>query len=152
MKYLEQLNKFPDDFEYYLGASLDEITFAEKKLNVTFPKSYCQFLSECGMCHFGDTRIDGISKTKDETHYSVVENTLRLRESGDLPDDLIVLDFEEEEFLTLYKVSEKPDNDENFIYGAEVHYKKNENMRIGKIIKMFDSFEDFFQNFIELAN
>lgn len=104
------------------------------------------------MCHFGDTRIDGISKTKDETHYSVVENTLRLRESGDLPDDLIVLDFEEEEFLTLYKVSEKPDNDENFIYGAEVHYKKNENMRIGKIIKMFDSFEDFFQNFIELAN
>ncbi len=152
MKYLEQLNKFPNEFEYYLGANLDEITFAEKQLNVSFPKNYRQFLSECGMCNFGDTKIDGIFKTEDETYYSVVENTLRLRKLGGLSNDLIVLDFEEEEYLTLYKVSENLNNEDNYVYGAEVRYENNEEIKIGKLIKIFDSFEDFFQNFIELAD
>ncbi len=152
MKYLEQLKQYPNDFEYYLGANSDEINFAEKELNVVFPENYRKFLSECGMCNYGDTLIDGIYKTEKEIYYPIVENTIRLRKLGNLSKEFIVLDFEEEEYLTLYKVSENLNNKDNCIYGAEVSYENEEKMKIGKPTKMFDSFEEFFENFIALAN
>ena len=151
MKYLEKLNEYPEAFEYYLGANNDDIQFAEKQLGVFFPKNYSQFLSECGMCHFGDTKIDGIFKTEKETLYPMVENTLRIRESGHLPNDLIVLDFEEQEYLTLYRVSEKEKVEDGIVFGAEVYYAENEKIKIGKLVKIFDTFEEYFEDFLELG-
>jgi hypothetical protein len=149
--YLERLKEYPNAFEYCLGATDDEIKFAEKQLGVLFPKNYRQFLSECGMCNFGDARIDGIFKTETQTVYSVVEYTLRMRESGNLPNDLIVLDFEEQEYLILYKVSEREKVEDGFVFGAEVHYVENEKIKIGKPVKQFDSFEEYFEDFLELG-
>ena len=151
MKYLEKLKEYPEAFEYCLGADNDEILFAEKQLGVLFPKNYTQFLSECGMCNFGDTMIDGIFKTESKTIYSVVENTIRLRKLGDLPNDLIVLDLQEQEWLVLYKVSENGKENDGFVYGADINYDENEKIRIGKLVKQFDTFEQYFENFLELA-
>ena len=151
MKYLNKLKEYPEAFEYYLGANNDEILFAEKQLGVFFPKNYSQFLSECGMCHFGDTRIDGIFKTEKDTVYPIVENTLRIRKFGNLPNDLIVLDFEEQEYLTLYRVSEKENVEDGIVFGAEVHCTENEEIKIGMLVKIFDTFEEYFEDFLKLV-
>jgi len=151
MNYLEKLKEYSESFEFCLGASNEEIQFAEKQLGILFPQNYCQFLSECGMCNFGDTRIDGIFKTENKIVYSIVEYTLMLRKSGNLPKDLIVLDIEEQEYLTLYKVSETERIEDGFVFGAEVDYGENEQIKIGKMVKKFDTFEQYFEWFIELA-
>ena len=150
MKYLEKLQEYPEAFEYCLGAKSEEIRLIEKQLSVILPKKYKQFLSECGMCNFGDTRIDGIFKTENKTDFPVVENTLTMRLSSDLENDFIVLDIEEQEYLTLYKVSETEELEDNFVYGAEVHYE-NDKMIIGAKVKKFNSFDDFFNDFLELG-
>ena len=151
MKYLDKLKEYSETFEYCLGANNDEIEFAEKQLNVFLPQNYRQFLSECGMCCFGDTRIDGIFKTENQIVYSVVESTLMLRKLGDLPKDLIVLDFQEQEYLILHKVSENGKIEDCCVFGAEVNYGENEEIKIGKLVKQFDTFEQYFENFIELG-
>ena len=151
MKYLEKLKEYPEAFEYYLGANNDEIQFAEKQLGLFFPNNFCQFLSECGMCHFGDTRIDGIFKTETKTVYPVVENTLKIRELVNLPNDLIVLYFEEQEYLTLYRATEKERVKDGVVFGAEVHYVENGKIKIGKLVKQFDTFEEFFEDFLVLG-
>ena len=151
MRYLDKLKEYSEVFEYCLGADNEEIEFAEKQLSIFFPKNYRQFLSECGMCNFGDTRIDGIFKTENQIVYSVVENTLMLRKLGDLPQNLIVLDFEEQEYLTLYKVSENGIIEDCCVFGAEVNCGENEQIKIGKLVKQFDTFEQYFENFIELG-
>ena len=151
MNYLEKLKEYPESFEFCLGASNEEIQFAEKQLGIFFPKNYRQFLSECGMCNFGDTRIDGIFKTENEVVYSIVECTLMFRESGNLPKDLIVLDIDEQEYLTLYKVSETERIEDGCVYGAEVDYGENDQIKIGKKVKQFDTFEQYFEWFMELA-
>ncbi len=71
---------------------------------------------------------------------------------GNLPKNFIVLDFEEEEYLTLYKVSENEKKEDHFIYGAEVRYDNDGKMKIGKLNKIFNSFEEFFEDFIKLAD
>ena len=141
MNYLEKLKEYSESFEFCLGASNEEIQFVEKQLGIFLPKNYQQFLSECGMCNFGDTRIDGIFKTENKVVYSIIENTLILRKSGNLPQDLIVLDIEEEEYLTLYKVSETERIEDGCVYGAEVNYGENDQIKIGKKVKKFDTFE-----------
>ena len=151
MKYLDKLKEYSETFEYCLGANNDEIEFAEKQLNVFLPQNYRQFLSECGMCSFGDTRIDGIFKTENQIAYSVVENTLMLRKIGNLPQDLIVLDFQEQEYLILYKVSENEQIEDCCIFGVEVNFDENEQIIIGKLVKRFDTFEQCFDDFIELG-
>ena len=151
MNYLERLKERSKTFEYCLGANSDEIQFAEKQLGVFFPKKYSQFLSECGMCNFGDTQIYGIFKTENKTVYSIVECTFMMRELGNLPKDLIVLYFEEQEYLFLYKVSESERLEDSFVFGAEVDYGENEQIEIGELVKQWDSFEQYFEDFMTLG-
>ena len=124
-----------------MGANNNEIRFAENELKVIFPEKYKQFLSECGMCNFGDTRINGIFKIENKIEFPIIENTLYMRLSG-LENDFIVLDFQEHEYLTLYKVSEKDQTEDGLIYGAEVRHTGSGNMK-------FNSFDDYFNNFME---
>ena len=155
MKYIEKLKEYPEDFDYCLGASSDEIHFAEQQLGMFFPKAYKKFLSECGLCSFGDTRIDGIYKTEKSIDYSIVENTLNIRKLGNLDPKFIVLDFEESEWLVLYEVSGTDEVENSCVYGVEVSYDENEKMVIGNIdkkSKRFNSFEEYFENFLELRN
>ena len=147
MDYLNKLKEYHEAFEYCLGASNDQIQFAEKELKIKFPRKYKQFLSECGMCNFGDTRIDGIVTIGNKTEFPIVKNTLNMRLHG-LENDFIVLDFAEQEYLTLYEVSA---NEDGFIYGAEVQYAENDKVLIGGKTKIFNSFDDFFNDFLKLG-
>ena len=74
-----------------------------------------------------------------------------LQKLGDLPKDLIVLDFQEQEYLILYKVFENGKIEDSCVFGAEVNYEENEQIKIGKLVKQFDTFEQYFENFIELG-
>ena len=104
MNYLKRL-KQSGEFEYSLGANAEEIKHIEEELGILLPEAYVNFLSECGSCNYGDVYINGIYKEKDTISYPVVELTKQLREELHLSEDFIVLHYEVDEFLTLYKVS-----------------------------------------------
>lgn len=152
MNYLETLKNYPDEFEYGLGATKKEIQYAQHQLGVEFPAAYKKFLTQCGMCSFGDTRIDGVFKFQNQLVYSVVENTLQLRQSGHLPLDMLVLDIVEQEYLTLYRVGTDTELQDSGVYGAELRYQNDNSLTIGPLVKHFDSFKDYFNDFITLAD
>ena len=112
MNYLKKLQQ-SDEFEYCEGATSEEIQIVETSLGVLLPKAYVKFLSECGSCNFGDTYINGVYKEDGTLSYPVVELTKQLREELNLPDDFIVLNYEIDEYLILYKVS-KTDHSQRF--------------------------------------
>ena len=87
-----------------------------------------------------------------DSTYSVVEVTKQMRNEVNLSNDLIVLNYEVGEYLTLYKVSENQELEDNTIYGANVRYDDTEKMYIGKTEKLFSSFEEYFEDFIELGS
>ncbi|HLW08594.1 MAG TPA: SMI1/KNR4 family protein [Marinilabiliaceae bacterium] len=151
MDYIKSLEQ-SEEFEYWLGADNEQIHYIEKELNVKLTKQYKKFLSQCGMCNFGDVNILGIAKDENNITYSVVEVTKQIREEVNLPNDLIVLSYEVGEYLTLYKVSENQELEDNAIYEANVKYDDDEKMSIGKIKKLFSSFEEYFKDFIELGS
>ena len=151
MDYITRL-KQKEEFEYWLGADNEQILYIENELNIKLPKQYKKFLSQCGMCNLGDVNILVIEKYDKIVTYSVVEVTKQMRNEVYLSNDLIVLNYEVGEYLTLYKVSENQESEDNTIYGANVRYNDTEKMYIGKTEKLFSSFEEYFEDFIELGS
>jgi hypothetical protein len=150
MNYIKAL-KQNEDFEYWIGANDVEIAHAERELGIIFPTQYKKFLSECGMCNFGDVNIIGIAKDANKISYPIVELTMQIRNEINIADDLIVLSYDVGEYLTLYKVSKKEQFEDAFVFGTTVSYDENQKMKIGKMDKIFDSFQQYFEDFIELG-
>ena len=150
MNYLKRL-KQSGEFEYSLGANAEEIKHIEEELGILLPEAYMDFLSECGSCNYGDVYINGIYKEKDSISYPVVELTKQLREDLHLSEDFIVLHYEVDEFLTLYKVSNKIRLKDAKVFGAEVYCNDKGDFEIEKPTPMFDSFEEYFEDFLDLA-
>ncbi|MDO4881391.1 MAG: SMI1/KNR4 family protein [Capnocytophaga sp.] len=150
MNYLKELQQ-SDEFEYTEGATRQEIKFVEEALGVCLPEAYAKFLSECGSCNFGDTYINGIYKEEGNLSYPVVELTEQMREALDLSDDFIVLNYEADEYLTLYKVSKTELLKDAKVYGAEIHSNKNGDFYLHKPTVLFSSFEEYFEDFLLLA-
>ena len=150
MNYLKRL-KQSGEFEYSLGANAEEIKHIEEELGILLPEAYMDFLSECGSCNYGDVYINGIYKEKDSISYPVVELTKQLREDLHLSEDFIVLHYEVDEFLTLYKVSNKIRLKDAKVFEADVYYNDKGAFEIDKPTPMFDSFEEYFEDFLDLA-
>ena len=150
MNYLKRL-KQSGEFEYSLGANAEEIKHIEEELGILLPEAYMDFLSECGSCNYGDVYINGIYKEKDSISYPVVELTKQLREDLHLSEDFIVLHYEVDEFLTLYKVSKKVRLKDAEVFEAEVYCNDKGNFEIDKPTPIFDSFEEYFEDFLDLA-
>ena len=148
--YLKQL-KQSREFEYSIGANAEEIKHIEEELGILLPEVYVNFLSECGSCNYGDVYINGIYKEKDSISYPVVELTKQLREDLHLSEDFIVLHYEVDEFLTLYKVSNRVRLKDAKVFGAEVFCNDKGDFEIEKPTPMFDSFEEYFEDFLDLA-
>ena len=150
MNYLKRL-KQSGEFEYSLGANAEEIKHIEEELGILLPEAYMDFLSECGSCNYGDVYINGIYKEKDSISYPVVELTKQLREDLHLSEDFIVLHYEVDEFLTLYKVSNRVRLKDAEVFEAEVYCNDKGAFEIDKPTPMFDSFEEYFEDFLDLA-
>ena len=150
MNYLKRL-KQSGEFEYSLGANAEEIKHIEEELGILLPEAYMDFLSECGSCNYGDVYINGIYKEKDSISYPIVELTKQLREDLHLSEDFIVLHYEVDEFLTLYKVSNKIRLKDAKVFEADVYYNDKGGFEIDKPTPMFDSFEEYFEDFLDLA-
>ena len=148
--YLKRL-KQSGEFEYSLGANAEEIKPIEEELGILLPEAYMDFLSECGSCNYGDVYINGIYKEKNSISYPVVELTKQLREDLHLSEDFIVLHYEVDEFLTLYKVSNKVRLKDAEVFEAEVYCNDKGNFEIDKPMPIFDSFEEYFEDFLDLA-
>ena len=150
MNYLKRL-KQSGEFEYSLGANAEEIKHIEEELGILLPEAYMDFLSECGSCNYGDVYINGIYKEKDTISYPVVELTKQLREDLHLSEDFIVLHYEVDEFLTLYKVSNRIRLKDAEVFEADVYCNDKGAFEIDKPTPMFDSFEEYFEDFLDLA-
>ena len=150
MNYLKRL-KQSGEFEYSLGANAEEIKHIEEELGILLPEAYMDFLSECGSCNYGDVYINGIYKEKDSISYPVVELTKQLREDLHLSEDFIVLHYEVDEFLTLYKVSNRVRLKDAEVFEADVYCNDKGAFEIDKPTPMFDSFEEYFEDFLDLA-
>ena len=150
MNYLKRL-KQSGEFEYSLGANAEEIKHIEEELGILLPEVYVNFLSECGSCNYGDVYINGIYKEKDSISYPVVELTKQLREDLHLSEDFIVLHYEVDEFLTLYKVSNRVRLKDAEVFEADVYCNDKGAFEIDKPTSMFDSFEEYFEDFLDLA-
>ena len=150
MNYLKRL-KQSGEFEYSLGANAEEIKHIEEELGILLPEAYMDFLSECGSCNYGDVYINGIYKEKDTISYPVVELTKQLREDLHLSEDFIVLHYEVDEFLTLYKVSNRVRLKNAEVFEAEVYCNDKGEFEIDKPTPIFDSFEEYFEDFLDLA-
>ena len=150
MNYLRRL-KQSGEFEYSLGANAEEIKHIEEELGILLPEAYMNFLSECGSCNYGDVYINGIYKKKDSISYPIVELTKQLREDLHLSEDFIVLHYEVDEFLTLYKVSNGVRLKDAKVFEAEVFCNDKGEFEIDKPTPMFDSFEEYFEDFLDLA-
>ena len=150
MNYLKRL-KQSGEFEYSLGANAEEIKHIEEELGILLPEAYMDFLSECGSCNYGDVYINGIYKEKDTISYPIVELTKQLREDLHLSEDFIVLHYEVDEFLTLYKVSNKIRLKDAEVFEADVYCNDKGAFEIDKPTPMFDSFEEYFEDFLDLA-
>ena len=150
MNYLKRL-KQSGEFEYSLGANAEEIKHIEEELGILLPEAYMDFLSECGSCNYGDVYINGIYKEKDSISYPIVELTKQLREDLHLSEDFIVLHYEVDEFLTLYKVSNKIRLKDAKVFEADVYCNDKGAFEIDKPTPMFDSFEEYFEDFLDLA-
>ena len=150
MNYLKRL-KQSGEFEYSLGANAEEIKHIEEELGILLPEAYMDFLSECGSCNYGDVYINGIYKEKDSISYPIVELTKQLREDLHLSEDFIVLHYEVDEFLTLYKVSNRVRLKDAEVFEAEVYCNDKGAFEIDKPTPMFDSFEEYFEDFLDLA-
>ena len=148
--YLKRL-KQSGEFEYSLGANAEEIKHIEEELGILLPEAYMDFLSECGSCNYGDVYINGIYKEKDSISYPIVELTKQLREDLHLSEDFIVLHYEVDEFLTLYKVSNKIRLKDAEVFEADVYCNDKGAFEIDKPTPMFDSFEEYFEDFLDLA-
>ena len=150
MNYLKRL-KQSGEFEYSLGANAEEIKHIEEELGILLPEAYMDFLSECGSCNYGDVYINGIYKEKDSISYPIVELTKQLREDLHLSEDFIVLHYEVDEFLTLYKVSNKIRLKDAEVFEADVYCNDKGAFEIDKPTPIFDSFEEYFEDFLDLA-
>ena len=150
MNYLRRL-KQSGEFEYSLGANADEIKHIEDELGILLPEVYVDFLSECGSCNYGDVYINGIYKEEGSISYPVVTLTKQLREDLHLSEDFIVLHYEVDEFLTLYKVSNRVRLKDTKVFGAEVCCNDKGIFEIYKPIPMFDSFDAYFEDFLALG-
>ena len=148
--YLKRL-KQSGEFEYSLGANAEEIKHIEEELGILLPEVYVNFLSECGSCNYGDVYINGIYKEKDSISYPIVELTKQLRDDLHLSEDFIVLHYEVGEFLTLYKVSNGVRLKDAKVFEAEVFCNDKGEFEIDKPTPMFDSFEEYFEDFLDLA-
>ena len=148
--YLKRL-KQSGEFEYSLGANAEEIKHIEEELGILLPEAYMDFLSECGSCNYGDVYINGIYKEKDSISYPIVELTKQLREDLHLSEDFIVLHYEVDEFLTLYKVSNRVRLKDAEVFEADVYCNDKGAFEIDKPTPMFDSFEEYFEDFLDLA-
>lgn len=152
MRYLNLLNK-NKEFEYWQGASDLEISHIEESLGIILPEQYKIFLSECGMCNFGDVNILGIAKSENQISYPVIEATNQLREEIGIPKDFIVISYELGEYLILYQTESNQTSNGSKIYGVEIGYNSTGKLFIvGKPEEIFASFEEYFDDFLELGS
>jgi len=93
-----------------------------------------------------------LAKEDGTLSYPVVELTKQLREELNLPDDFIVLNYEIDEYLILYKVSKTDRLNDSKVYGAEIHCNKNNDFVMSKPTLLFNSFDEYFEDFLELAD
>jgi hypothetical protein len=147
MKYIEKL-KQNTELDFGIGANDDEIILIEVELDIILPKDYKAFLSECGMCNFGDTHINGILKTDKKIYFPIIDTTKLLRNESNLSKEFIVLNYEVDEYVELYKISN--DGEDLGIYGASIIY--DDENKIGKIKKLYQNFDEYiFEYFIKLG-
>ena len=76
-----------EDFESGIPANGDQIDFFEKKLNVTFPDSYVQFLKQFGYATWSEGEIYGLSENP---YYDLLMSNKEAREEN-VPNDFISL-------------------------------------------------------------
>ena len=98
-----------------------------------------------------ESYFNGIYKEKDSISYPIVELTKQLRDDLHLSEDFIVLHYEVDEFLTLYKVSNGVRLKDAKVFEAEVFCNDKGEFEIDKPTPMFDSFEEYFEDFLDLA-
>ncbi|MDR2911395.1 MAG: SMI1/KNR4 family protein [Bacteroidales bacterium] len=141
MSYIDRL-KQNSEIEYCIGATESEIKYIEMELSIILPEQYKSFLLECGMTIFGDTHIEGVFKTNEETFFPIIEITKMLRSEAGLSDEFIVLNYEVDEYADLYKISK--DGNDLGIYGAEITYDENNQSKTGYLLKQYNSFDEYF--------
>ena len=75
-----------------------------------------------------------------------------MREEFNIPNNLIVISYELGEYLTVYEVSEKERLKDSRILGVDIEYDSNQNLELEDFEELFESFQDYFQDFIEMAD
>lgn len=88
------------------------------------------------MYNFKDVNILGVAKDQNSVTYSVVEVTREIKKQLNLANDLIVIGYQLDEYLTLYKVSDNQELEDIRIYGVRVNYD-NGIMNIGEMEELF---------------
>lgn len=151
MNYLKKLMT-NEEFEYWQGAENTHIANIENQLNLKLPTAYKTFLLQCGMCNYGDVNILGVAKSESKCTYPVVEMTKQLREELGIADDFLVLSYEPDEYITLYKTSTTEELNDSAVYGASVYYDDDsDELEIDEIELIFSSFDEYFADFLTLA-
>ncbi|RYF29259.1 MAG: SMI1/KNR4 family protein [Comamonadaceae bacterium] len=92
------LRSHPDLADYGTAQSAETIRAAESTLGVAFPNSFKNYLAHWGQISFGPSEYFGLGSKVN----GVVERTLDARETGRLPQTLIVVcDHEGDEYVCL---------------------------------------------------
>lgn len=79
------------------GASLDLVSNLEEAFGVILPETYKEFLLELGSLSIGDISISGITcENLDDGGGSVLSDTLYFQKDYDLPENLIVIQPDED--------------------------------------------------------
>lgn len=150
MEYLKLIQN-KEDIIHWTGATEKEIEYAEKELGISFPLEYKTFLSQCGMCNWGDVCISGIAKDSDIISYPIIELTKEIQTEFQISMDWIVLSYEVGEYLILYKIPIDYNQEDSSIWGANVYWE-NDIPHISKPMKLYDSFVDYFMEFLKYSD
>jgi hypothetical protein len=112
---VELLRNNPETCNWTGGLSTQDISAAEDQLSVSFPPSYRYFLSELGSCEAGSTEFLGIYRTPamGNTLLGTVAETLEARQDLDLPQDLLIIQFDGMGGLVSLDVSHSDDQGES---------------------------------------
>ena len=145
--------KFIEDkegFVHWDGATEQEIEYAEQELGISFPLQYKTFLSQCGMCNWSDVCISGIAKDSEIISYPIIELTKEIQKQFQLSMDWIVLSYEVGEYLILYKIPVGNNLKDSSIWGADVYWE-DDTPHMSKPVKLYDSFMDYFKEFLKYS-
>jgi len=155
MNYLEQLKSYIDENEFtdetffisMGGVSQDSIRMAEKSLAVNFTNEYRKFLEQCGNVNIADQCISGLYTESDNeaSTGSVVADTKLYRKQHSLPQEYIVVHcYVDGGESVLVQKSDKRDTSDSPIYYVDFYQDAPL-----KFQKQYDSFAQYFQEFLE---